>query len=57
MLPQNFVDAVGTESAEIAAQKAGFGNKETYRQAKKNRHAFTQRLLVIRIDLSSGCFR
>jgi hypothetical protein len=28
-IPQNFVEC--KESAEIAAQQAGFGNKETYR--------------------------
>lgn len=33
--PQNFVECKGKETAEIAAEKAGFGNKETYRQAKK----------------------
>ena len=33
-LPQNFAEAAGKETREIAAQKAGFGNAETYRQAK-----------------------
>lgn len=32
---QNFAEVKGKETAEIAAEKAGFGNKETYRQAKK----------------------
>ena len=32
--PQNFVEVKGKETIEIAAQKAGFNNKETYRQAK-----------------------
>jgi len=30
---QNFGECKGKRSDEIAAQKAGFGNKETYRQA------------------------
>ncbi|KJU83883.1 ParB-like nuclease domain protein [Candidatus Magnetobacterium bavaricum] len=34
-LPQNFVEVTrGKETLEIAAELAGFGNKETYRQAK-----------------------
>jgi len=33
-LPQNFAEAAGKETREIAADKAGFGNAETYRQAK-----------------------
>ena len=33
-LPQNFAEVAGKETREIAAQKAGFGNPETYRQAK-----------------------
>jgi hypothetical protein len=33
-IPQSFVELQGKESAEIAAEKAGFNNKETYRQAK-----------------------
>lgn len=32
--PQNFGELRGRESAEVAAEKAGFGNPETYRQAK-----------------------
>ena len=32
--PQNFAECKGKETREIAAQKAGFGNPETYRQAK-----------------------
>jgi N6-adenosine-specific RNA methylase IME4/ParB-like chromosome segregation protein Spo0J len=32
--PQNFGELSGKESAEIAAERAGFGNCETYRQAK-----------------------
>jgi hypothetical protein len=31
----NFDDANGRRTDEIAAKKAGLGNKETYRQAKK----------------------
>lgn len=34
-LPQNFGEVKGRETAEIAAQKAGFGNPETFRQAQK----------------------
>ena len=34
-LPQNFEEVKGKETLEIAAQKAGFGNKETYRQVDK----------------------
>ena len=34
-LPQNFGEAKRNETAEVAAKKAGFGNPETYRQAKK----------------------
>ena len=33
-ITQNFAELKGKESSEIAAQKAGFSNKETYRQAK-----------------------
>lgn len=33
-LPQNFAEVAGKETLEIAASKSGFGNKETYRQAK-----------------------
>lgn len=33
-LPQNFAEVAGKETIEVAAGKAGFGNKETYRQAK-----------------------
>ena len=33
-IPQNFAEYSGKETREIAAQKAGFGNPETYRQAK-----------------------
>jgi len=33
-LPQNFAEVAGKETIEVAAEKAGFGNKETYRQAK-----------------------
>lgn len=33
--PQNFEECKGKETIEIAAEKAGFNNKETYRQAKK----------------------
>lgn len=33
-LPQNFAEVETGESREIAAKKAGFGNRETYRQAK-----------------------
>ncbi len=33
-LPQNFGEVKGRETAEIAAKAAGFGNAETYRQAK-----------------------
>ncbi|MEO5339612.1 MAG: hypothetical protein H7837_03695 [Magnetococcus sp. MYC-9] len=34
-LPQNFGEVKpGKETAEVAAQKAGFNNPETYRQAK-----------------------
>ena len=33
-IPQNFAELSGRESREIAAEKAGFGNPETYRQAK-----------------------
>ena len=35
--PQNFGELRGRESAEVAAEKAGFGNPETYRQAKEIR--------------------
>ena len=35
-LPQNFGEALlGKETADVAAEKAGFGNPETYRQAKR----------------------
>lgn len=33
-LPQNFGEVKRGETAEVAAKKAGFGNPETYRQAK-----------------------
>lgn len=33
-IPQNFAELPGKETIEVAATKAGFGNKETYRQAK-----------------------
>lgn len=33
-IPQNFAELPGKETLEVAATKAGFGNKETYRQAK-----------------------
>jgi len=33
-LPQNFGEVNGKETAQIAAKAAGFGNAETYRQAK-----------------------
>lgn len=33
-LPQIFAEVAGKETIEVAADKAGFGNKETYRQAK-----------------------
>lgn len=33
-LPQNLAEAKGTETRKIAAEKAGFGNAETYRQTK-----------------------
>jgi len=33
-LGQNFAEVSGRKSSEIAAEKAGFGNPETYRQAK-----------------------
>lgn len=33
-IPQNFGELKGKETAEVAAKKAGFGNPETYRQAK-----------------------
>ncbi|MCH4542948.1 ParB/RepB/Spo0J family partition protein [Ochrobactrum sp. A-1] len=32
--PQNIAEAQGKETRQIAAEKAGFGNPETYRQAK-----------------------
>lgn len=32
--PQNFAELSGNESRQIAAEKAGFGNPETYRQAR-----------------------
>jgi ParB family transcriptional regulator, chromosome partitioning protein len=34
-LPQKFAEVVGQETRALAAERAGFGNKETYRQAKK----------------------
>ena len=37
-LPQNFAEVAGKETIEIAAGKSGFGNKETYRQAKAVAH-------------------
>ena len=37
-LPQNFAEVAGKETIEIAAGKSGFGNKETYRQAKTVAH-------------------
>jgi ParB family chromosome partitioning protein len=33
-LPQNIAEVKGRESRDIAAERAGFGNRETYRQAK-----------------------
>jgi N6-adenosine-specific RNA methylase IME4/ParB-like chromosome segregation protein Spo0J len=33
-IPQKFAELAGKETREIAADKAGFGNAETYRQAK-----------------------
>ena len=33
-LPQNFAEVAGKETRQVAAEKAGFGNAETYRQAK-----------------------
>ncbi|WP_156886392.1 hypothetical protein [Rhizobium gallicum] len=33
-LPQNIAEVKGKETRQIAAEKAGFGNSETYRQAK-----------------------
>lgn len=33
--PQNFAECKGKETRQIAAEKAGLGNKETYRQVKK----------------------
>lgn len=33
-ITQNFAELSGKETIEVAADKAGFGNKETYRQAK-----------------------
>lgn len=33
--PENFPEAVGKESRQVAAERAGFGNETTYRQAKK----------------------
>ncbi len=33
-LPQNFAEVSGQETRQIAAKAAGFGNAETYRQAK-----------------------
>lgn len=34
-IPQNFAELRGKETRQIAAERAGFGNPETYRQAKK----------------------
>ncbi|MEO5363983.1 MAG: hypothetical protein H7838_10230 [Magnetococcus sp. DMHC-8] len=35
LIPQNFAESKpGQETRDIAARKAGFGNPETYRQAK-----------------------
>jgi len=33
-IPENFPESVGKETRQIAAELAGFGNPETYRQAK-----------------------
>jgi ParB-like chromosome segregation protein Spo0J len=33
-LPQDFAEVKGKETGELAAEKFGFGNRETYRQAK-----------------------
>ncbi|MEP2758040.1 MAG: ParB N-terminal domain-containing protein [Hyphomicrobiales bacterium] len=33
-IPQNFAELTGQESRDVAAKSAGFGNRETYRQAK-----------------------
>ena len=43
-LPQNFAEVAGKETIEIAAGKSGFGNKETYRQAKSVAHHATPEL-------------
>lgn len=43
-LPQNFAEVAGKETIEIAAGKSGFGNKETYRQAKTVAHHATPEL-------------
>jgi len=37
-IPQNFAEISGKETIELAAEKSGFGNKETYRQAKTVAH-------------------
>ena len=43
-IPQNFAEFSGKETLEIAAEKSGFGNKETYRQAKSVAHHATPEL-------------
>lgn len=43
-LPQNFAEISGKETIELAAEKSGFGNKETYRQAKTVAHHATPEL-------------
>ena len=34
-VPENFPDASGKETRQLAAEKAGFGNETTYRHAQR----------------------
>lgn len=45
--PQNVAGLKGAETRAIAAKRAGFGNAETYRQAKKVVEKGTPELLGI----------
>lgn len=42
-LPSNLKEVAGKETIEVAAGKAGFGNKETYRQASRAAHRLNER--------------
>lgn len=44
-LPENFPEVSGKETRQIAAEKAGFGNETTYRQAKRVTEEATPELI------------